>query len=88
MWMIIGVTGGLVLLVMVLWRVADYFPARYRRHSAAEMRQTVDHLRGRFGGSYSQDSESLRDVRSVGRNDPCPCGSGLKYKRCCGANRN
>jgi uncharacterized protein len=23
----------------------------------------------------------------VGRNDPCPCGSGLKYKRCCGADR-
>ena len=22
-----------------------------------------------------------------GRNDPCPCGSGKKYKRCCGANR-
>ena len=22
----------------------------------------------------------------VGRNDPCPCGSGKKYKRCCGAN--
>jgi preprotein translocase subunit SecA len=22
--------------------------------------------------------------RKVGRNDPCPCGSGLKYKRCCG----
>ncbi len=21
--------------------------------------------------------------RHVGRNDPCPCGSGLKYKRCC-----
>jgi uncharacterized protein YecA (UPF0149 family) len=20
----------------------------------------------------------------VGRNDPCPCGSGLKYKKCCG----
>jgi uncharacterized protein len=24
--------------------------------------------------------------RKVGRNDPCPCGSGRKYKRCCGAN--
>ncbi len=24
--------------------------------------------------------------RKVGRNDPCPCGSGKKYKRCCGAN--
>ena len=23
----------------------------------------------------------------IGRNDPCPCGSGLKYKRCCGAPR-
>ncbi len=24
---------------------------------------------------------------AVARNDPCPCGSGLKYKRCCGAER-
>jgi curved DNA-binding protein CbpA len=26
-----------------------------------------------------------RDQPKVGRNDPCPCGSGKKYKRCCGA---
>jgi preprotein translocase subunit SecA len=26
-----------------------------------------------------------RSVTKVGRNDPCPCGSGKKYKRCCGA---
>ena len=26
------------------------------------------------------------DKPKVGRNDPCPCGSGKKYKRCCGAN--
>ena len=25
--------------------------------------------------------------RPVGRNDPCPCGSGKKYKRCCGRRR-
>lgn len=24
--------------------------------------------------------------RKIGRNDPCPCGSGRKYKKCCGAN--
>jgi len=24
-----------------------------------------------------------RDGKKVGRNDPCPCGSGKKYKRCC-----
>ena len=23
----------------------------------------------------------------IGRNDPCPCGSGKKYKKCCGANK-
>ena len=26
-----------------------------------------------------------RDAPKVGRNDPCPCGSGQKYKKCCGA---
>ena len=27
-----------------------------------------------------------RDAQKVGRNDPCPCGSGKKYKKCCGRN--
>ena len=30
---------------------------------------------------YSQQAHSVK----VGRNDPCPCGSGKKYKNCCGA---
>jgi preprotein translocase subunit SecA len=25
-----------------------------------------------------------RETPKVGRNDPCPCGSGKKYKKCCG----
>jgi len=25
-----------------------------------------------------------RETPKVGRNDPCPCGSGKKYKQCCG----
>jgi len=28
-----------------------------------------------------------RKEKKVGRNDPCPCGSGKKYKKCCGANK-
>ena len=28
----------------------------------------------------------VRDQPKVGRNDPCPCGSGKKYKKCHGAN--
>jgi len=30
--------------------------------------------------------EPVRKTGKVGRNDPCPCGSGKKYKKCCGAN--
>jgi preprotein translocase subunit SecA len=26
----------------------------------------------------------VRESAKVGRNDPCPCGSGKKYKKCCG----
>ena len=30
-----------------------------------------------------------RNIKSkIGRNDPCPCGSGKKYKRCCGEPNN
>ncbi len=30
---------------------------------------------------------TVRKQVKVGRNDPCPCGSGKKYKKCCGANK-
>ena len=29
--------------------------------------------------------EPLRSANKVGRNDPCTCGSGKKFKKCCGA---
>jgi uncharacterized protein len=29
--------------------------------------------------------EPRRNASKIGRNDPCPCGSGRKYKRCCGS---
>ena len=28
--------------------------------------------------------EPIHTDKAVGRNDPCPCGSGKKYKKCCG----
>ncbi|MBM7583196.1 curved DNA-binding protein CbpA [Caldicoprobacter guelmensis] len=33
---------------------------------------------------YSSDKPYVREQPKVGRNDPCPCGSGKKYKKCCG----
>jgi uncharacterized protein YecA (UPF0149 family) len=29
-------------------------------------------------------SKTVVKGEKTGRNDPCPCGSGLKYKKCCG----
>ena len=31
-----------------------------------------------------RDSVTVRNENKIGRNDPCPCGSGKKYKKCCG----
>ena len=38
------------------------------------------------GGNGNSTVTYKRDKAKVGRNDPCPCGSGKKYKNCCGAN--
>jgi len=35
-------------------------------------------------GEYAIDLPVRRSVPKVGRNEPCPCGSGKKYKNCCG----
>lgn len=32
---------------------------------------------------YGQDLPYVRETPKIGRNDPCPCGSGRKYKKCC-----
>lgn len=37
------------------------------------------------GGDDSVKKEPVRKVKKVGPNDPCPCGSGKKYKKCCGS---
>jgi len=39
--------------------------------------------------SYNKNDGGPREpvhVKKIGRNDPCPCGSGKKYKKCCGVN--
>jgi len=48
-----------------------------------------DHLTGGADPQASQSTPAkpvtiTRDVPRVGRNEPCPCGSGKKYKKCCG----
>ena len=40
---------------------------------------------GADGRSSAKNSAQVKRVK-IGRNDPCPCGSGKKYKNCCGRN--
>ena len=48
-----------------------------------EGRKPADALGG--GGLFPGKVETFRrETPKVGRNDPCPCGSGKKYKKCCG----
>lgn len=66
------------------------FSARYRMEG-----QEKEHLEtalfGREEGKWVYSGQIVpkgetfrREAPKVGRNDPCPCGSGKKYKKCCG----
>ena len=49
----------------------------------AQQRQQKISL-NRVGGDDQAKKPTVRDEDKVGRNDPCPCGSGKKFKKCCG----
>jgi len=52
----------------------------------AERKQTFFLSRGGEAGGETEDGRGVtvrREGKKVGRNDPCPCGSGKKYKKCC-----
>ena len=55
-----------------------------------EVNQFAMEERQRAAAQAPQGEQKIKQVRldqpKVGRNAPCPCGSGKKYKRCCGAN--
>ena len=67
------------------------FSARFR--SAGQDHEHVETaLFGReegkwvYTGAVPPKGQTVRrETPKVGRNDPCPCGSGKKYKKCCGA---
>jgi preprotein translocase subunit SecA len=56
-----------------------------REEEIEEMREEAsqDYIMSR-GEETADKSTVKRDAKKVGRNDPCPCGSGKKYKKCCG----
>ena len=53
--------------------------AALKREQVAKPTQTS-------GDGTDTANKTVRKGKKVGRNDPCPCGSGKKYKKCCGRN--
>jgi preprotein translocase subunit SecA len=49
-------------------------------------RRELDQARMAGSGDLQPVQQVVRGAAKIGRNDPCPCGSGKKYKKCCGAN--
>ncbi|NJC87649.1 MAG: preprotein translocase subunit SecA [Desulfuromonas sp.] len=49
-----------------------------------EQRRERNALTKLSGPAPAVQAPARRDAGTVGRNDPCPCGSGKKYKKCCG----
>jgi preprotein translocase subunit SecA len=47
-------------------------------------RKELEQARMAGSGDRQQIQQVVRGEK-IGRNDPCPCGSGKKYKKCCGA---
>jgi len=64
----------------------EILTARARRQA---QQQQLSHSEGSAGGMDQRTAAAVktaaRNAPKVGRNDPCPCGSGKKYKKCCGA---
>ena len=66
-------------------------PGRFKSGNGGYLDDVVAALewtRPRAGANVRDDrlpKPVTNPVRNVGRNDPCPCGSGRKYKKCCGA---
>ena len=58
----------------------------------AEVRHNIERKQVASGKTNTNDGKEAlktapKKVKKVGRNEPCPCGSGKKYKNCCGKNQ-
>ena len=56
----------------------------FTRDIRRKKKRELAHVRMAGAGSSRTGVKQIVRGKKVGRNDPCPCGSGKKYKRCCG----
>lgn len=62
-------------------------PLRFAQTKVSSPAKNSDDAKNRSASAQpNKDTSSTPAFKKVGRNDPCPCGSGKKYKKCCGRN--
>ncbi len=61
------------------------FRIQVRHEMEAEIKEAPRQQLVYNRGAGDEPRQPVHKDRKVGRNDPCPCGSGKKYKKCCGA---
>ena len=83
-WRYVAVSVLCLAIIYAIWWLATHVPAPYRRHGEGQIQQAIDHRAGIFGKTYPEETIERPRVPRFGRNKPCPCGSGKKFKRCCG----
>jgi uncharacterized protein len=89
--------GGCLIPMMMLCHEHDEDPDMRPKPISPEKREgAIVHMAAGLVGAYRffrqsreagagiRTEEPRRRTAKAGRNDPCPCGSGKKYKRCCG----
>lgn len=65
--------------------VRTIFLSQVRRQEEPKREQVAHETSASGADDGSEIKQEPRHVeQKIGRNDPCPCGSGLKYKKCCG----
>lgn len=62
-----------------------HFRATCREHTGFVMLEEHSRFIREDGQWFYQDGETAVTPLKPGRNDPCPCGSGRKFKKCCAA---
>ena len=61
-------------------------PKRKEQVVNVKMTNNVTNLMTNASGEDTPKRKPVKAEKKIGRNDPCPCGSGKKYKNCCGKN--
>ena len=64
--------------------VRRLFSIRMKKDEEIKRERVAKGMVEGVGGDGSRPKRQPRKVTKIGRNDPCPCGSGKKYKVCCG----